>query len=266
MTAYLYALGARWAIQAPGSQVSDSGSWEPLVLVSCLVGLCPSCSLGKCAVWILMYCFMPVKSRKVQPITSIKLYMKYIHLKNRFLAHLDRRSMWAIVITLRPLSSSSVVVVSFLKKSSPLKLLGWFQSNFTQLFFRVLATILSFKIFNMSKNMAVVAKNRPWGSNRSFSHITRKRKQLSKCREILGRSTRQDLSAVRFSWRSVNRCRSYCPFQVVFPNFLTLTFNNSKTKAAIKILRHLRSFSTTRSICCANSVQIHETVLELLPF
>ena len=161
--------------------------------------------------------------------------------------------MWAIVITLRP-------------SSSPLKLLGWFQSNFTQVFFRVLATILSFKICNMSKNMAAIAKNRPWGSNRSFSHITRKRKQLSKFREILGRSAQQDLSAVQFSWRSINRCRSYCPFYVVFSSFSTLTFNNSKTKSAIKILRHLRSFSTIRSICCANSVPIHETALELLPF
>ena len=40
------------------------------------------------------------------------------------------------------------------------------------------------KIKKMSKNMAAVAKNRPWGSNRSFSHITRKRKQLSKFWEI----------------------------------------------------------------------------------
>ena len=101
--------------------------------------------------------------------------------------------------------------------------------------------------------MAAVAKNRPWGSNSSFSHITRKRKQLSKFREILGRSARQDLSAVQFSWRSVNLCRCYCPFYVaILSNFSALTFNNSKTKAAIEILRHLRSFTTTRSICYAN--------------
>ena len=56
----------------------------------------------------------------------------------------------------------------------------------------------SFRI-DRTKNMAAVAKNRPWGSNSSFSHITRKQKQLSKFREILGRSARQDLSAVQFS-------------------------------------------------------------------
>ena len=126
-----------------------------------------------------------------------------------FLAHLDRRSMWAIAITWRP---SSVVVVNILKKSSPLKLPDRFQPNFIQLFLRVLATILSFKIFNLSKNMAAVTKNRTGGSDSSFSQITRKQKQISKFREILGRSAWQDLSAVRFSWWSVNRCRSYCPF------------------------------------------------------
>ena len=47
------------------------------------------------------------------------------------------------------------------------------------MFFRVLATILSFKIFNMSKNMAAVTTNRTGGSESSFSQITRKRKQIS---------------------------------------------------------------------------------------
>ena len=105
-----------------------------------------------------------------------------------------------------------VVVVNILKKSSPLKLPDRFQPNFIQLFLRVLATILSFKIFNLSKNMAAVTKNRTGGSDSSFSQITRKQKQVSKFWEILGRSARQDLSAVRFSWWSFNRCRSYCPF------------------------------------------------------
>ena len=50
----------------------------------------------------------------------------------------------------------------------------------------------------MSKNMAAVTKNRTGGSESSFSQITRKRKQISKFRDILGRSARQDLSAVRF--------------------------------------------------------------------
>ena len=76
----------------------------------------------------------------------------------------------------------------------------------------------SFRI-DRTKNMAAVTKNRPWGSNSSFSHIIWKQKQLSKFREILGRSTRQDLSAVQFSWRSVNRCRSYCPFMSFFQIF-----------------------------------------------
>ena len=73
----------------------------------------------------------------------------------------------------------------------------------------------SFRI-DRTKNMAAVAKKGPWGSNSSCSYITWKLKQLSKFRGILGRSARQDLSAVQFSWRSVNRCRSYWPFNVVF--------------------------------------------------
>ena len=180
--------------------------------------------------------------------------------------------MWAIGITMRP---SSVVRRRRRRRRRRLLTFSKIFSSETseQIFLKLGSNDLwhvgykdsSFRI-DRTKNMAAVAKNRPWGSNSSFSHITRKQKQLSKFREILGRSARQDLSAVQFSWRSLNRCRSYCPFYVVFSNFSTLTLNNSKTKAAIKILRHLRSFSTTRSICCANSVPIHETVLELLPF
>ena len=59
--------------------------------------------------------------------------------------------------------------------------------------------------------------------------ITRKRKRISKFREILSPSARQDLSAVWFSWRSVRHCRSYCPFNAVFSNFFTLTFDISES-------------------------------------
>ena len=66
--------------------------------------------------------------------------------------------------------------------------------------------------------------------------ITRKGKQISKFREILGRSARQDLSAVRFLWRSVKRCRSYCPFNVVFSYFSTLAFNISESIIARELI------------------------------
>ena len=66
--------------------------------------------------------------------------------------------------------------------------------------------------------------------------ITRKRKQISKFRKILSRSERQDLSVVRFSWRSVKQCRSYCPFNVVFSYFSTLTFNISESIIAREII------------------------------
>ena len=80
----------------------------------------------------------------------------------------------------------------------------------------ILTTKIPHFILIGQKTWPPLLKNRPWGSNSSFSHITRKQKQLSKFREIWGRSARQDLSAVQFSWWSVNRCRSYCPFYVVF--------------------------------------------------
>ena len=66
--------------------------------------------------------------------------------------------------------------------------------------------------------------------------ITRKRKQISKFWKILGRSERQDLSAVRFLWRSVKQCRSYCPYNVVFSYFSTLTYNISESIIARKII------------------------------
>ena len=50
--------------------------------------------------------------------------------------------------------------------------------------------------------MAAVAKNRLWGQTAVFciyTNVTQKRKQLSKFREIIGRSARRDLSAVQFS-------------------------------------------------------------------
>ena len=158
----------------------------------------------------------------------------------------------------------------FIQKSSPLKPLNSLTLSSNELW-HVGYKDSSFRI-DRTKNMAAVAKNRPWGSNSSCSHITRKQKQLSKFREksyvvqldkmyllcnfrddpwidvgvialfisfffrifrlwhlitrkrkeqsklwdILSRSARQDLSAVRIPYRSMKRCWSYCPFNAIF--------------------------------------------------
>ena len=54
--------------------------------------------------------------------------------------------------------------------------------------------------------------------------------------KILGCSVWKDISAVQLSWRSVKPCRSYCPFNVVFSYFSTLTFNISESIIAREII------------------------------
>ena len=66
---------------------------------------------------------------------------------------------------------------------------------------------------------------------------TRKRKQLSKFWDILGRSAQQDQSPVRIPCRSMKRCWSYCPSNAVFSNFSTLTFNISESIIAREVIQ-----------------------------
>ena len=47
---------------------------------------------------------------------------------------------------------------------------------------------------------------------------------------------------MQFLWRSVKRCRSYCPFNVVFSYFSTLTFNISESIIARELI--------PTGICC----------------
>ena len=99
--------------------------------------------------------------------------------------------------------------------------------------------------------------------------ITRKRKQISKFQKILDCSGRRDLSAVRFLWRSVKRCRSYCPFLSFFPIFQLWHLITRKRKQISKFQKILdcsgwrdlsavqfswRSMKRCRSYCPFNMV------------
>ena len=142
--------------------------------------------------------------------------MVYGHsLRNLILSDLPKKSRKSFISSPGP-NLASVVVVNILQKSSPLKLQDQFQPNFIQLFFRVLATILSFKMFNMSKNMpymAAVTKNRTRGSESSFSQITQKQKRISKFRE--SKVVQHDKIYLLCDFCD-DPCRSYCPFLSVF--------------------------------------------------
>ena len=93
-------------------------------------------------------------------------FLLYISSLLVFLAHLTRRVMWAIAITLR---QSSVVRRKLFKKSSPLKVLDQGKPNLV----RIITRVSSFKIVSgdavyQPTNMAVVTKNRTYGKIAGF--------------------------------------------------------------------------------------------------
>ena len=161
--------------------------------------------------------------------------------------------MWAIAITWRPSSSSLTFLKNLLlwnnrtdfNQTSYNCSLGYWQQSYR------------LKFLICRKRWPPVTKNRTGGVREQFfANNSKNESRYSKFCDILGRSARQDLSAVRFLWWSVKSC-----FFVVFIQiFQLLTFNNSRTKAGIKIPKDRRSFRTTRSICCSIFVTIRETM------
>ena len=90
--------------------------------------------------------------------------------------------------------------------------------------------------------------------------ITRKRKQISKFWKILSCSERQDLSAVQFSWRSVKRCRSYCPFNVCFFLIFELCHDRWNDVGVIALLMLFFSYFWTLSFNISESMIAREII------
>ena len=130
-----------------------------------------------------------------------------------FLAHLTRRVRWAIVITWRPSSSSSVVRRKLFQKSSPLKLPDQLEPNFVWIVTRVSSfTIVSGEAVHQSTWLLLL----------KIEHMVKLR--VNNIRNLTwGKkwSARQHLTTLKFRRKYDYPSWSYGPFLSNFQNFIT---------------------------------------------